>query len=121
MSARRLCMPRDRDDFGKRRKLGAAIVMVGAALAAWAALAAAAGSLNVDARCAPTPDENNRAAAAFQRMLPVLRHPRCANCHEKIDVFSPAAATTHGRKDKKGSRSGESRIRPRVRMATGVS
>ena len=46
--------------------------------------------------CRITPAENNRAVAAFEKMLPVLQHPRCANCHGKIDVFSPEAETTHG-------------------------
>ena len=30
-------------------------------------------------------------------MLPVLQHPRCSNCHGKLDVFAPSATTLHGK------------------------
>jgi hypothetical protein len=47
--------------------------------------------------CQITPDENNQALAIFSQMLPVLQHPRCSNCHGKLDVFAPSAATLHGK------------------------
>lgn len=35
---------------------------------------------------ADTPDSSRaRSAALFERMLPVLRHPRCLNCHSSSD------------------------------------
>ncbi|MFI4996912.1 MAG: hypothetical protein ACHQAQ_14175 [Hyphomicrobiales bacterium] len=47
--------------------------------------------------CQITPEENNHALAIFSQMLPVLQHPRCSNCHGKLDVFAPSAATLHGK------------------------
>src|ERR1700761_4010863 len=31
------------------------------------------------------PRDDSRAAAAFESIVPVLRHPRCMNCHSKGD------------------------------------
>ncbi|MGA9521204.1 MAG: FecR family protein, partial [Myxococcaceae bacterium] len=38
--------------------------------------------------CNITPEQVQAAAKLFEQMKPVLRHPRCANCHGGMDVFT---------------------------------
>lgn len=39
--------------------------------------------------------DNDKAVAAFDRLLPVFQSPRCANCHGAIDVFEVAQTNRH--------------------------
>lgn len=39
--------------------------------------------------CPLTPSEERTAVVAFEEMMPVVRHPRCNNCHGGIDPLVP--------------------------------
>lgn len=39
--------------------------------------------------CPLTPTQENKAIAAFEKMMPVLTHPRCFNCHGGVNPSSP--------------------------------
>ncbi|MGQ0383249.1 MAG: hypothetical protein ACT4UP_00980 [Gammaproteobacteria bacterium] len=50
-------------------------------------------SLAILAACGPTPEERERATAAFATVEIVFQHPRCANCH--IPGDAPGAGWVH--------------------------
>lgn len=43
----------------------------------------------VFAACPLTPAEEKKAVLAFEEMMPVVRHPRCINCHGGVNPFVP--------------------------------
>lgn len=46
--------------------------------------------------CSLSLSEQRKAVQSFQALMPVLRHPRCANCHGGINFFSPSHEKLHG-------------------------
>jgi len=46
--------------------------------------------------CPLSPTEQIEAAKRFEQLMPVLQHPRCANCHGGIDFFSAGYEDLHG-------------------------
>ena len=49
------------------------------------------------ANSCPLPIGNQiKAVAAFAKMIPVFRHPRCSNCHGGVDPFADARTGKHG-------------------------
>ena len=64
-----------------RRGAGAAVVLV-AMLVAGVSMRIGVATRVVRPQSSPTPFE------LFQKMLPVIRHPRCANCHGGVDPYS---------------------------------
>jgi hypothetical protein len=55
------------------------------------------GSVAPSSACALTPQEQNLAAAAFLKLVPVLDHDRCALCHGRQDVFAKGTPHFGGR------------------------
>ncbi len=71
----------------KAPTLSLAAVVVGASIGLWG-FANTAGKIlpaNTHAVYGTESRDDAGAAAAFQAILPVLRHPRCMNCHSKGD------------------------------------
>lgn len=48
------------------------------------------------AACPLTPEEEQKAVEKFDEMWPVLRHPRCLNCHGAVNPFVEPARGHHG-------------------------
>jgi hypothetical protein len=46
--------------------------------------------------CPLTHAEERKAVVAFRKLLPVVQHPRCANCHGGVDPFVEEAQGGHG-------------------------
>src|SRR6185503_66610 len=45
--------------------------------------------------CPLTLAEDHKAWQAFEKLLPVVRHPRCFNCHGGVDPFKSADQGKH--------------------------
>jgi hypothetical protein len=47
-------------------------------------------------KCSLSPAQQIEAVKRFEELMPVIHHPRCANCHGGIDFFSPNYEELHG-------------------------
>ena len=47
-------------------------------------------------RCPLPPEAQVKSYKAFEKMMPVFRHARCANCHGGVNPFKPEAVGGHG-------------------------
>jgi hypothetical protein len=47
-------------------------------------------------KCSLSPAQQIEAVKRFEALMPVVQHPRCANCHGGIDFFSPGHEGAHG-------------------------
>ena len=60
------------------------------------ALPAGLPTLRAAAGCPLSRSQERKAVNAFKKLLPVVRHPRCLNCHGGVDPFVDQAQGRHG-------------------------
>lgn len=56
----------------------------------------AAGKVAAPGKCSLSLAQQNQAVRRFEELMPVLQHPRCANCHGGINFFAPSHEELHG-------------------------